>query len=308
VCIGCHQDAGRELDLAFCRTRGLRVVRRETGGGAVWLDDRQLFAQWVMDPARLPLRVDRRFALFCQPLVATYRALGVAAVFRPVNDVHVGDRKISGTGAGQIGGAEVVTGNFLFDFDTALMAQVVRAPSAAFRDLVARSLGRYMTSLRQELATVPPRAEVAVAYARCCAAALGAELVAGELTEAEQRSIAAEEERLADPAFVAAAGGMRRPGLKIHEDVYVAEVGPRPGGPGVRITARVRAGRIEEVDLHGGGAGCTDLAAALVGLPLAAASLQDALARYNASRGQRLEVEAWTAALLDLGQPRQDHP
>ena len=35
VCIGFHQDLEHEVELNFCRARGLSVLRRETGGGAV---------------------------------------------------------------------------------------------------------------------------------------------------------------------------------------------------------------------------------------------------------------------------------
>ena len=33
VCVGFHQDAAQEVDLAYCRARNLPVFRREVGGG-----------------------------------------------------------------------------------------------------------------------------------------------------------------------------------------------------------------------------------------------------------------------------------
>ena len=173
VCIGFHQDLEAEIDLSYCSQQGLPVLRRETGGGAVYLDEDQLFVQWVMAPESLPLRIEERFRLFTRPLVDTYRELGLEACFRPVNDVHVHGRKIVGTGAGHIGNAEVLVGNLIFDFDTEVMARVLRAPFAAFREQVTRSLREYMTSMKRELGHRPDPKAVADTYLRKCEGVLG---------------------------------------------------------------------------------------------------------------------------------------
>jgi len=45
LCIGYHQDLEEEVDAAYCATRGLLILRREVGGGAVYLDDGQISCQ-----------------------------------------------------------------------------------------------------------------------------------------------------------------------------------------------------------------------------------------------------------------------
>jgi lipoate-protein ligase A len=239
ACVGLHQDLEYEVDLDYCAQRALPVLRRETGGGAVYLDRDQLFVQWVMAPTSLPARVDARFELFTRPLVETYRALGIAAHFRPANDVHVGERKIVGTGAARIGNAEVLVGNFIFDFDTDAMTRVLRRRSDAFRELVERSLERYMSSMRRELGTAPAPAEVAALYVEKCATTLAAELRPGALTPAELRAIEAVDRRFEDREFLFQPGGLRRPGVKIHADVHVIET---------TQGARVRRGPMEELE------------------------------------------------------------
>ena len=259
VCIGFHQDPEHELDLAFCRDAGLPVLRRETGGGAVYLDRDQLFVQWimggVMGESRLPARVDARFELFARPLVATYQAFGIDARFVPVNDVQVGDRKITGTGAVRIGEAEVLIGNFLFDFDIEVMARVLRERSAPFRAQVGKSLRRYMTSMARELDAAPDPAAVAKVYRAQCARALGEELVPGELSAAETTAVEEAERQLGSEHFLHRPGGLRRAGglrqeeVKIHEDVRVVEsVLDVEDGP-LRVTARLRKGEIEDIAL-----------------------------------------------------------
>ncbi|MCH8231309.1 MAG: lipoate--protein ligase family protein [Bacteroidetes bacterium] len=116
MCIGFFQDAALELNLDYCQKNHIPVIRRETGGGTVYIVEGQLFVQWIFQKGVLPARSDHRFQLFIKPLVETYKFFGIDAYYHPVNDVHVDGKKIAGTGAGTIDDAEVVTGNFLFGF------------------------------------------------------------------------------------------------------------------------------------------------------------------------------------------------
>lgn len=311
VCIGFHQDLEREVDTAWCGDRGLPVLRRETGGGAVYLDSDQLFVQWVMAGESLPARVDRRFELFARPLVATYRDFGVAAEFRPVNDVHVDGRKIVGTGAAHIGEAEVLVGNLIFDFDTGVMTRVLRTPSEAFREQVRQSLDAYMTSIRRETGSSPDRGAVAAAYARHCATALGRDLEPGTLTAEEERAIDLVDQRFTSSEFRTRAGGRPWRGVKIHEDVHVAEsVYGHPDGD-VRITARLRRGFIDAVAFtrndHGQFDGLQPLIDGLREIPLDHLAVSRVVrARHPA--GDALtpgEVDGWVSAVLDLDPNRE---
>ena len=242
VCIGFHQDLEHEIDLEYCRARSLPVLRRETGGGAVYLDRNQLFVQWIMGPARLPARIEQRFELFCGTLVAAYRELGIDACLRGANDVHVDGRKIAGTGAARIGSAEVLVGNLICEFDTAECARILRAPSPAFRDQVHKSLALYMTSMRRELGAVPDPARIAAVYRARCQELLADELVDGEWTPREQTAIEASDRKLGSAGFLHGSGGLRRDGLKIHADVSVVET--------VRESAaRMRNGLVEDVSM-----------------------------------------------------------
>ena len=108
--------------------------------------------------------MEERFRLYVDPLVRTYRALGIAAEYRPINDVHVAGRKIGGTGAARMDRAEVVVGSLMFDFDIATMARVLKVPSEKFRDKVVQSLTDYMTTMRRELGEPPPRERVVETY------------------------------------------------------------------------------------------------------------------------------------------------
>jgi lipoate-protein ligase A len=153
VCIGFHQNAAQEVDLAFCREQGIPVFRREVGGGAVYLDGGQLFFQLVLraDDPRIPAPREVFYRTFLAPVVELYRRTGVPAVYKPINDIIAGTRKISGSGVGEIGPCIVFVGNLIVDFNYERMARVLKVPDEKFRDKVHKTLVENLSTLRREL-------------------------------------------------------------------------------------------------------------------------------------------------------------
>jgi lipoate-protein ligase A len=251
VCVGYHQDVEKEVDLAYCRALGLPVLRREVGGGAVYLDHGQVFTQWVFHPGHLPLSLEERFELYIRPLVATYQALGIDAYHRPINDIHVDGKKIGGTGAAHMGQAEVVVGSLMLSFDKAAMAHVLKVPSEKMRDKIFESLEQYMTTIGEQLAPMPERRMVKKLYLEKCAAALNAKLLPGEWTP-EEEAIAVElDARFSSNEWLYQKGGLRQVGVKIHEDVRVMETAFKAPGGLIRVTVCLREGQIDDLAISG---------------------------------------------------------
>jgi len=251
VSIGRHQDVDREVDRAVCAELGFPVIRREIGGGAVYLDGNQLFTQWIFTAEHLPATVEDRFALYCDTLVRTYRSLGIEAAYRPVNDIHVNGRKIGGTGAARMDRAEVVVGSLMFDFDVLTMSRVLKVPSEKFRDKVFQTMSEYMTTMRRELGEPPPRSVVVDAYVAACATALGREVAPGTLRSDEVELAERLDRRFASLEWLEEGGGLRKPGVKIHEGVRVAEGAHKAAGGLIRCIAVVRDDVLEDVAFSG---------------------------------------------------------
>jgi lipoate-protein ligase A len=251
VCIGYHQDLEKEVDLEYCRSAGLPVYRREVGGGAVYLDAGQLFVQWAFQPGSLPADLETRFALYVRPLVETYQALGIPAYLRPINDVHVGGKKIGGTGAAQMGIAEVVVGSLMFTFDKATMARVLRVSTEKMRDKVFQGLEQYMTTMQEQLPALPERELVKRLYVERCANALEAGIVRGQLTPSEQAMMAEWDARFLSDEWLHAVGGLHQARIKIHEDVRVGEAAYKAPGGLIRVTILLREGLIDDLSLSG---------------------------------------------------------
>jgi lipoate-protein ligase A len=251
VCIGFHQELEKEVDVEYCRAHGLPIYRREVGGGAVYLDQNQVFTQWIFHRNVLPADLGERFALYVKPLVETYRAFGIPATYRPINDIHVQGKKIGGTGAAQMGDAEVVVGSLMFDFNVELMAQVLKVSSEKMRDKIFQSLNEYMTTMTRHLGRTPDRDAVVKIYLEQVEAVLGRKIVPGEPTEKELAIAAQLDAQAVTDEWLYQKGGLRQVGVKIHEDVRVIEAAHKAPGGLIRVTARTRAGRIDDVTLSG---------------------------------------------------------
>ncbi|RMG68515.1 MAG: lipoate--protein ligase family protein [Calditrichaeota bacterium] len=251
VCIGFHQDVEREVNLDYCRKQGLPVVRREVGGGAVYLDGDQLFTQWVLHPGSMPMKVEERFKFHAYPIVKTYRALGIEAYFRPINDIQVAGKKIGGMGAGRIGQAEILVGNLMFDFNTRLMASVLNVPDEKFRDKVFHSLEAYMTTMKKELGELPDQETVVALYRKFCQEAFNQPLEEGELSQEEEEAIRAQEEKMASESWLFRPEGHARPAVKIHSGVWVGETTLKTPGGLLRITLRLKDNTIDDITLRG---------------------------------------------------------
>ena len=253
LCIGYHQELDKEIDLEYCRSRDLPVLRREVGGGAVYLDDGQLFVQWIFHRENLPRRVEEIYRAFIGPLVETYRALGIEAHHRPLNDILVGDRKIGGTGIAAIGQAMVVVGSLMFDFDIETMARALRVSSEKMRDKVHQSLRDYMTTIKRELGQAPPREAVKSILTGKLREALEVELEPGHLTYTERKTVEALNRRFQSPRWLRRKSGLppQRIGVLVRGGVRVSEAEHKAPGGLIRVTARLQENVIEDLTLSG---------------------------------------------------------
>ncbi len=153
VCIGFHQDVEQEVDLEFCRANNIPVIRREVGGGAVYLDGNQLFYQLILhrDNPMVPARKEAFYRRFLGPVINVYRRIGIPAEYKPINDLIAGSRKISGTGAGEMGDCVVFVGNLIVDFNYDMMARVLKVPDEKFRDKIHKTLNDNLSTICREL-------------------------------------------------------------------------------------------------------------------------------------------------------------
>ncbi|MBI4924184.1 MAG: lipoate--protein ligase family protein [Devosia nanyangense] len=283
VCVGIHQEVAKEVDEEYCASAGLPVYRRHVGGGAVYLDRNQLFTHFIYPRKKAPEFAVNLYPLFIEPVVRTYRELGVDAQYRPINDIQVKGRKIGGTGAASIGEATLLVGSFMFDFDTETMARCLKVPSEKFRDKLRQSLTDYMTTMKKELAEVPSREHIKARFLAHCADVLGVEVVEDKPSDAELAAIARAETALADPAWTHLQGKkLVELGVKIAAGTHLTESTYKAPGGLIRVHLLGRHGQIENLMISGDFTclppdGVDRLAARLAGAPLQLELLTEAI-------------------------------
>jgi lipoate-protein ligase A len=255
VCLGYHQDAEQEVDLAYCYEHDIPVFRREVGGGAVYLNGQQLFYQLVIHRNN-PLAPKDRTAFYrtmLAPVVQTYKDLGVNAHFKPVNDIVTdAGRKISGNGAAEIGDYYILVGNLIAKFDYEAMARVLRVPEVKFRDKVFKSLRENLTTLDRELGKAPPWDIMTATLTNNFETLLGP-LTPAELPQAVHDKAAELARTHTTEEWLLKPGKRFRLGrrVKIAEGVEVTQrVYKAPGGL-IRATVETQHGQIVAVGLSG---------------------------------------------------------
>jgi lipoate-protein ligase A len=255
VCIGYHQDAEQEVDLAYCREQGIPVFRREVGGGAVYLDGRQLFFQLIIHKDNPLASGDKAefYRKLLAPVVQTYRDLGVKVHYRPVNDILTEEsRKISGTGAGEIGDYSILVGNLIVDFDYETMVRVLRVPDAKFRDKVFKSLHENLSNLHRELERVPAWETMIATLARNFEIALGP-LTPATLAQEVHDKVAELAQTHTTEEWLLKPGKRLREGrrVKIAEGVEVTQRMHKAPGGLIRATVETQQGQIVALGLSG---------------------------------------------------------
>jgi lipoate---protein ligase len=153
VCLGLHDDLQQEIDLDFCEQAALPLLRRETGGGVVYLDDRQIFYQVVLHRSNplLPMRRTNLFAAILQPAREVCRSLGIEAEMVPPADIQAAGKKCSGNGAGDIGEGVAYVGNLIIDFNFERMSRVLKVPSLLYRRCLCKAMEDNMLTLSPQM-------------------------------------------------------------------------------------------------------------------------------------------------------------
>jgi lipoate-protein ligase A len=307
VSIGYFQDAGKEVDLAYCRDAGIPPMRREIGGGATYLDADQIFYQLILrkDNPLAHGSVASLYERFSQAPVETYAEFGIKTAFRPVNDIVTSEgRKIAGEGAGDIGECMVFVGGILLDFDYETMAHVLKVPDEKFRDKVYKTMQENLTTMRQELGEAPPRQDVVKALIQSFEKITG-RLTGSDLTSEGRALIGELDHEFNRADFLLKKTPKRADGVRIRHGVEVLFGTHKAPGGLIRSYQEVKEQRLDTIGLSGDFTvfprdSLEELERSLRGSPRAAKQVEDRIARFyeqTDTQSPGVTVDDWVQAV-----------
>lgn len=118
VIIGLNQNAYTEVNMKYLEDNGIALVRRVTGGGAVY-HDLQNMNYTIIGKGASP-----------EPMVAALRSLGVPAELTGRNDIFVDGKKVSGYARRVSRNHEIIHGTLMYDVDISTLSRSLDTPES----------------------------------------------------------------------------------------------------------------------------------------------------------------------------------
>lgn len=137
VIVGKHQNTFEEVNEEFIKENDIEVVRRVTGGGAVYHDSGNLNFTFII-PLDNPDKVN--WKEFVQPMVTALQKLGIPAETSGRNDILVDGKKVSGNAQRYSNGYLMHHGTLLFDSDTETLIRSLNVSDEKFISKAVKSV------------------------------------------------------------------------------------------------------------------------------------------------------------------------
>lgn len=203
ISIGYFQGLYEEVDIDACHARGVDIVRRITGGGAVFHQAEVTYSIIIPETHPLaPKSIMASYANICAGIVEGLGIMGIDAQFAPINDIVSGGKKVSGNAQTRKRGCLLQHGTIILDVDVDLMFELLKVPQEKARGRLIQDVKARVTSLSAILGRPVGYAEAGLALAEGFGRALDLDYTVAHPSDVEiarAREIAAE--KFADPEW-----------------------------------------------------------------------------------------------------------
>ncbi len=140
VSIGALQNL-QEIDLKACKEHNIGIVRRMSGGRAVF-HDKADFTYSVIAPIKiLGGSIEKAYRQVCSWMIDSLKCLGIKAVLENKNDISVGGKKISGNAAKLMqNGIYLQHGTLVYGMELEIMPKILGIPKILAKERIASVL------------------------------------------------------------------------------------------------------------------------------------------------------------------------
>jgi len=152
VTIGYSQKLAETVNAEYCRKNGISVTRRVTGGGTV-LHHRELTYSFTLPIKKriVPESVEDSFRCIIFPIIGTLKTFSLNAEYRPVNDIIINGRKISGSAQVRKKGVLQQHGTLLLNIDRELICNSLKGDMEKLKSRGFNNTSDAVTSISGEL-------------------------------------------------------------------------------------------------------------------------------------------------------------
>lgn len=147
IIIGRHQNAWEEINTDFIKENDIALVRRLTGGGAVYHDLGNINFTFVVRDGGKGFDFQR----FARPIVEALGRLGIKAEASGRNDILIGGHKFSGNSEYRQGNRLLHHGTLLFDSDLGVLGQALRVKPQKIASKGIKSVRSRVTNISEHL-------------------------------------------------------------------------------------------------------------------------------------------------------------
>ena len=144
IIIGKHQNTLAEINESYVKERNIKVVRRLSGGGAVYHDLGNLNYTIIADA----LEDSLDFGRFCDIVIRALAKAGVSAERNGRNDMTIDGKKFSGNAQYVRNGRIMHHGTILFDSDMSVLAGALQVDPSKIQAKGIKSVRSRVTNVR----------------------------------------------------------------------------------------------------------------------------------------------------------------
>ena len=149
IIVGKHQNTLAEINIDYVKENNIDVVRRLSGGGAVFHDLGNLNFTFIKNVNKEGTLVD--FKKYTQPVIAVLNHLGVDAKFEGRNDIMINGRKVSGNAEHVFKRRVLHHGTLLFSSVMADLSQALKVNPLKYQDKGVKSVRSRVTNISEHL-------------------------------------------------------------------------------------------------------------------------------------------------------------